>query len=462
MVLKKGKKENKAAANGRTAGVALRGSVLSAFSYRDYTILWAGALASNIGTWMHSTALSYFIFLKYQSTGWMGVTNLFYNLPVVLLFLLAGSVADLFDRRRLLMVTQSGMGLGALALAILVTTNTANLITINSALFLMGVFQVFNFPAWQAILPEMVEPGDLLNAVALNSAQWNLARFVGPFIAGGLLLIWRADRIFYINAASFLIVILALLLIGTRRAAVPWPRQTINVAHMTAGLRLAWRNQWARTILFVLGIYTFFALPYSIFTPVFAIRVLHRGAAANGLLLGLSGLGAVVGALAVSFLVRFFAENTLIKWCGLGIGVSLVLFCLSTNLVLSALLMFCTGAFFLMTSASINSVLQLRVEPEMRARIISLYVFMLIGTFPVGGALMGVIAGRIGIRWTLGGGAALCVLTAIALIVNPRWTVEAVVPADMKSTIPPPRILRRRRLGTDNTQGNKHQLRKTR
>ncbi len=454
MVLKRGRKENRPEGDGRTGPLALRGSVLSAFSYRDYSILWTGAVLSNIGTWMQSTALNYFIFAKYNSSGWVGATNFFYNLPVVLFFLLAGSVADFFDKRRLLIVTQTGMGLGALALAILVTTNTGNLITINAALFFSGIFLVLNFPAWQAILPEMVEPRDLLNAVALNSAQWNAARFVGPLIAGALLTVWTADKIFYINALSFLTVIIALVVIHTRRKDVPWPRQRIDVAHMTAGVRLAWHNKWARAVLFVLGIYTFFGLPYAIFTPVFAINVLHRGALANGLLLSAAGFGAVAGALVVSYLVRFLPENALIKWCGLGIGVSILLFCLSTNLVLSTLLMFTTGAFFLMTASSINSVLQLRVGAEIRARIMSLYVFMLIGTFPVGGALMGLVADKIGIRWALGGGAAICIATAITLILKPGWTADAVVPSDIKQTLPPPRLLRRRNFGANNPEGD--------
>ncbi len=454
MVLKADRNGNKAEGDGRVGAQALRGSVLSAFSYRDYSILWTGAVLSNIGTWMQSTALNYYIFLKYNSSGWVGAANFFYNLPVVLFFLVAGSAADYFDKRRLLMVTQIGMGMGALALAILVTTNTGNLITINAALFFSGIFLVLNFPAWQAILPEMVEPQDLLNAVALNSAQWNAARFVGPLIAGPLLTIWTADKIFYINAASFLTVIVALVVIRTRRTTVPWPRQKIDIAHMTAGVKLAWSNKWARTILFVLGIYTFFGLPYAIFTPVFAINVLHRGAVVNSVLLGAAGLGAVIGAPVISYLARFLPENALIKWCGLGIGTSLVLFCLSTNVVLSAILMFTTGAAFLMTASAINSVLQLRVDAEIRARIISLYVFMLIGTFPVGGALMGLVADKIGIRWALGGGAAFCLLTAIVLIIKPGWTADAIVPPHIKETLPPPQLLRRRRLGTDNPAGD--------
>ncbi len=436
------RKENTHQEEGRIGAAGrLRGSVLSAFSYRDYSILWSGALASNVGTWMQNAALAYYIFQRYQSNGWVGLTNFFYNLPVVLFFLLAGSVADFFDKRRLLIVTQAGMAIGALALAVLVTTGTANLATMNVALFFAGLFLVINFPAWQTILPEMVEPADLLNAVALNSAQWNAARFVGPLIAGALLAVWTADIIFYINAASFLAVIFALVLIRTRRATVPWPRQRIDVAHMTAGVRFAWHSGWARAVLFSLGIFTFFGLPYVNFTPAFAINVLHRGALLNGILLGASGFGAVVGALVVSYLARFLYENTLIRLCSLGIGVSLLLFCISTNMVLSVFLMFCTGAFFLMTASAINSVLQLRVGAEIRARIMSLYVFMLIGTFPVGGVLIGFLGDRIGIRLSLGGGATVCIITSILLIVHPRWLAEAVVPAHIKKTIPPPKLL---------------------
>ncbi|MHB8779836.1 MAG: MFS transporter [Candidatus Geothermincolia bacterium] len=408
----------------------LHGTLLSAFSHRDFTVLWVGALVSNVGTWMHQTALNWLIWEKYHSSSWVGVTNFIYNLPVIFLFLLAGSFADLMDRRRLLIVTQAGMGLAALSLAILVTTGTANLLSINISLFMMGLFLVFTFPAWQAILPELVDPLDLLNAVALNSAQWNAARFAGPFLAGPLLALWSPDRLFYINALSYLAVIFALLSIKTARKT-DRPEHYFDRSHMTEGVKLAWRNRWARTILLALGTYTFFGLPYLIFVQIFATDVLGGGSGTYGVLLAASGLGAVLGAFLITALVRRVPENQVIKFSGLGIGVCLLLFCFSTRLWLSMLLMFLAGAAFLMTASGINSVLQLKVEAEIRARVMSLYVFMLIGTFPVGGLLMGVAAGWVGIRPALATGAAVCLATALLLVLKPMWLAEAVVPYEL-------------------------------
>ena len=157
-----------------------KGGVLSAFGERDYAFLWSGALISNIGTWVQTAALLWFIKNVLHSNSWVGAVNMANFLPVLFIVPFAGSLADRHDRRRVIIVGQTVMMIGAFALGIAATLNLDNKAVIMVTVSIIGIAFAFNFPAWQAILPDLVRREDLLNAIALSSAQWNLARFIGP------------------------------------------------------------------------------------------------------------------------------------------------------------------------------------------------------------------------------------------------------------------------------------------
>lgn len=400
------------------------GGVLSALGHRDYRLLWTGAFVSNIGTWIHTAALLWFVKLRYSNT-WVGTVNMATYLPVIFFVLFAGSLADRFNRKRLIFITQMVMMLGALALAVYTGFGLSSLYVIVIITIVMGTAFAFNFPAWQAILPDLVPGEDLLNGIALNAAQFNLARFVGPAICGLILKFSGVSTAFYVNAASFLAVMLAIYMMRTSTPGYPaFPGGTTR--HIWEGVELLKQNRWAVNILAVLGITSFFGLPYIVLMPSVARDVLGRNAGAYGWLLGLSGLGAVIGAPLVTYLSRHIKENQIIKLAVLGLGVFLAAFSLAKVYWVSLVLAVGLGTTYIMIGSSVSTLLQSRVERSIRGRVMSFYVLMLLGAFPLGGQLLGYISDVRSTPFALFLGGAVCLFLAFILIIMPGLTEDAV------------------------------------
>lgn len=410
------------AAGGRPA--ADGGGVLSAFRHRDYSLLWTGAFVSNIGTWIHTAALLWLIKLDYSNT-WVGAVNMATYLPVVFFVLYAGSLADRVNRKKLIFITQAVMMLGALALAVYTGLGGSSLPVIMVTTVVMGSAFAFNFPAWQAMMPDLVPREDLMNGIALNAAQFNLARFIGPAVCGLILKYSGASTAFYVNAASFLAVIIVIPAMRTRTPGYPAPTGGTS-SHILEGVKLLGRNRWAISVLAVLGLTSFFGLPYIVLMPSVALDVLGRNAGAYGWLLGLSGLGAVIGAPLVTYLGRHVRENQIIKYAVLGLGAFLTAFSFSRVYWVSLVLAVGLGTTYIMIGSAVSTVLQARFERSIRGRVMSFYVLMLLGGFPLGGQLMGWISDLRGTPFALLLGGSACLLLAFILIIVPGLTAEAV------------------------------------
>jgi MFS family permease len=395
-------------------------NLFPSLTHRDFRLLWVWTFVSNVGTWVHNVALGLWVHDVYRSPGWLGVVNFFGYLPVILFFLPAGSMADSLDRRRLLIVTQVVMMVSALALAVEINLGVANLFTVSVTVFAMGTGFALNFPAWQAIMPDLVPVEHLLNAVSLNSASYNLARLLGPMLAGMLAAILPLAACFYVNSISFFPVILALAVVSLPAIPAVRERDALPAHGLTAGLSYAFRNAWSRNLLVTLGFLTFFALPYLVFLPVFGSDILHKGDLGVGVLYAASGCGAVIGAPTITILRRRFDERILIKAGTMGVALSLFLFSLSNNFWFSISLLVVTGASFLAAVASINTILQLKAGREVRGRVMSVYVFMLVGFFPVGGALLGIIADRTGMARAMSIGSLACLFWAVIILLKPE------------------------------------------
>ena len=404
----------------RSPGEAPRAHVhaLSAFFVRDFRFLWAGAFVSNVGTWIHNTALFWVVKERTGSDAWVGLVNLAQFLPVFLLVLVAGSLADTLDRKKMILYTQTAMMLGALALAVLFSLGQCTLPAILGITAFMGIAFVFNFPAWRAIVTDLVPPDIILNAVALDAAQFNMARFLGPMLGALVLALWGATPAFYLNALSFMAVIAALLAIKTRTP--PVSREGSGLCrHIGEMMAFAWKNPWARNLLAVMGVSSLFGLTYLVLLPGVAKDVLRGGSTAYGILLGATGLGAGVSAPLVTALNRRFREVTIIRWAALAGALALVAFALSRSLPLSASISFLLGASFLMLSSSINAVLQSGVERNMRGRIMSLYILAFQGLYPLGGLLMGFVSDRTSPTDALLLGGTVCLFMGLMLFLFP-------------------------------------------
>ncbi len=403
----------------------LRGGVLSAFGYRDFSIIWSGALLSNVGTWVHMSALFWYVKEITGSDAWVGLVTVANFFPVFFLVLFAGSMADVLNRKVLIIVTQSVMMLGALALGVFTSLDASSLAVIMIITTVMGTAFTFNFPAWRAIITDLVQPKDILNAVALDAAEFNMARFIGPWIGGFIVSRWSVSIAFYVNAVSFLTIIFALTLIRTKTPKSPPPPQG-TIRHVQEILVYAWHNRWAFNILVVLGVASIFGLPFIVLLPGMAKDVLHSDAGGYGLLLGFVGLGAVVAAPFVTWLNRRYKESEIIKVSALASGLLLAGFSLSRIFWLSLLLSAGLGISFLMLSAAVNTVLQARVERNMRGRIMSLYILVFQGLLPVGGIVMGLLADRVSAPFVLLLGGIVCAAMSVALFVFPSFLKDAI------------------------------------
>jgi MFS family permease len=407
---------------GQPQRAIFRGGVLSALGRRDYRILWTGALVSNIGTWVHTAALLWFVKSITGSNSWVGAVNLANYLPVLLFALIAGSLADYRERKGIVIWSQVVMMLCALSLGLLTSLHRATLPWIMAVTAIMGTAFAFNFPAWQALLPDLVPREDLMNAIALGAAQFNMARFLGPPL-GGVIVIWSVAAAFYFNSVSFLFVIGALLLIKTETPGYPPPAEGVW-RHIREGLVFVKRRRWMVAMLVAIGCASFFGLSVIVLMPSIAREVLHRGSGAYGLLLGMMGVGAVMGAPLVTYLGEHFPERNIVKACALGLGLSTIALSFSRTYWLSCLTAIAVGGSFLMMSASINTALQGNIAREIRGRVMAIYIMSMVGAFPVGGQVQGIIADRSSTPTAIFIGGCACVALACVLMFFPGLMME--------------------------------------
>jgi MFS family permease len=402
-----------------------RGGVLSAFGERDYAFLWTGALISNIGTWVQTAALLWFVKNILKSNSWVGAVNMANFLPVLFIVPFAGSLADRHNRRWVIIIGQTVMMLGAFALGIAASFNVDNKFVIILTVSIIGVAFAFNFPAWQAFLPDLVRREDLLNAIALSSAQWNLARFIGPFIGAALLVYFSAATAFYANAISFLFVLAALLVIQPKRGLIEKSSDSIW-HHVLEGWKYVWHRKWMVNLLLAVAVVAFFGFSYIVLIPALVQDVIHKGVGQYGLVLGMTGLGAVVGAPLVTYLSRYVKERNIVKVAILVLGVFLILFAATRNLALLCLVSFMLGMSFLVVGSTTNSVLQGCSEREMRGRVVSFYIMAFIGFSAVGGQFMGYVADTRSTPFALFVGGVACILVAAVLAAFPTLIKGAV------------------------------------
>jgi MFS family permease len=394
-----------------------------ALSHRNFRLFWTGAFLSNVGTWMQAVAQGWLVLQLTDSPFWLGMDQFMATAPGLLLTLLAGVFADLVDRRRLLIFTQMGAGLSALALAVLLTTgivDTALDVWIVLLLsFITGCAMALGGPSYQALTVDLVERKDLANAIALNSTQFQLSRAVGPVIAGFGIKFFGLAGCFFANALSFVAVIVALKMVRyekTREA-----RQTPS-AHSAGDRRAVWQDlkegvRYVRgrprvlLLLFISGLTSFFGAPYMSLVPVFARDILHVNETGLALLMGVSGAGAFIGALFLTFLGNFRYKGWSVLGGAFAFALFLIGFSLSTRLSISLAFNFGMGFAIVSCVAVINMLLQQLVTDEMRGRVMSMFILSFIGTMPIGNLIAGASAERFGAPRTLVAGGLIIALS---------------------------------------------------
>jgi MFS family permease len=382
----------------------MRGAFRSLRNY-NYRVWAGGALVSNVGTWMQRTAQDWLVLaeLTHKNATALGIVMALQFGPLALMLPLSGFAADYFDRRKLLMATQSILGLLALGLGILTISGTVRLWHVYLFAFLLGCVSAFDSTARQTFVAELVGEEDLSNAVGLNSTSFNAARMIGPALAGVLIAAVGSGWVFLINSASFLAVLCSLyfLRVDQLHRSVKADR---NGGGLTEGFRYVWRRPDIKAILVMLFLIGTFGINFPIFISTMAVGVFHAGASQFGLLTSMMAIGSVAGALLSARREKPGMSVIVAAAAIFGFGFCIAAAMPSYGLFGCALIIIGLSAQTFTTTA--NSTLQLSIEPEMRGRVIALYLAIGVGSTPLGAPFVGWVADTFGPRWALGVGAA--------------------------------------------------------
>ncbi len=395
---------------------------LAAFLYRDFRILWFGAFTSTVGTWMQRVAQNWLIFELTKSSFYLGLDDFLGQLPILLLTLIGGVIADRHDRRQLLIGSQYVQMATAFTLAALVLTGNVRIWYILALSFTAGLAQAFGGPAYQALVPSLVERKDLPNAIALNSIQFNLARVIGPLLAGITLAVYGTAMCFGLNGVSFLVVILALLSLRVKHIRPPDRKPMLQ--ELKGGVAYV-RSQPAIVALTVLAfLTTFLGLPLLTFLPIFAQEIFDGDVRRYSEMMAYSGAGAVVGALVTAWLGRFKYMGLTLLAVQFAFGALVTAFAFSRIGWLSNLLLFLDGAALIVVFSLTASLVQLVVPDHLRGRVVSIYMVAFRGGMPLGSLWGGYAASLTSAPFVLAVNGALVSLVAVYFLVRSHGVRE--------------------------------------
>ncbi|MGD0385124.1 MAG: MFS transporter [Solirubrobacteraceae bacterium] len=396
----------------RHAQEALRDTrrrTFAALAVPNYRRYFFGQATSLIGTWMQMAAQSWLVLSLTGSATALGLIVALQTLPVLLLAPYGGVIADRVDKRRLMVALQAAMGVQALILGVLTITGSVRLWEIGVLAVVLGLNNAFENPARQSFVLEMVGAETLRNAVSLNSVQVNVARAVGPAVAGVLIATVGTGECFLINAASFVAVVASL--VSMERSALhPTPPAPRASGQLREGLRYARATPEIIVPLLMMALVGTLAYEFQVSLPVMARHALHAGAEGYGFMTAAMGVGAILGGLVVAARGHTGLRPVTLAVAAFAIALSLA--ALAPTLAVELIALALVGGASVSFMSSGNSTLQLAAEPAMRGRVMALWFVALQGTTPIGGPLVGVIISLAGARTGLGVGALACVFAA--------------------------------------------------
>ncbi len=379
--------------------------------HRNFQLFFSGQFISLIGTWMQTVAQSWLVYRLTGSSLLLGVVGFSSQIPVFLLAPLGGLVADRWPRQKVVIATQTASMILAFMLAGLALAHRLTVWEIMVLAGLLGVVNAFDIPARQAFLIEMVSREDLMNAIALNSSMFNGARVAGPAVAGILVAALGVGWCFFANAVSYIAVIIGLLLMRIKRPA-ELERNDSALENVIEGFRFARRTGPVWTLLLLVGLVNFVAMPVTVLMPIFADRILHGGVQGLGWLMGAIGVGALLGALALATRTDVRGLGRWVAVSAGAFGVSLVLFGFSHWMWISIAVLVPSGFFMMVEMAATNTLVQAMSPDRLRGRVMAIYSMMTGGMAPLGSLTAGAAADRIGAPAAVAVGGVWCVVGA--------------------------------------------------
>jgi MFS family permease len=375
-------------------------------NYRRYI---SGQAISLIGTWMQMTAQAWLVLTLTHSSTALGAIVALQTLPVLLLAPYGGVIADRVDKRKLMILLQTAMGLQALVLGVLTVTGEVQVWQIGLLAALLGVNNAFENPSRQSFMLELVGPDHLRNAVSLNSVLVNVARMIGPAIAGILIATVGDGICFLANAVSFVAVVASLATMDTR-ALNPSPPAPRESGQLREGLDYVRRSPELAVPLLMMGAVGCLTYEFQVSLPVMARQAMHSGAEGYGFMTAAMGVGAIAGGLLVA--ARGHTGLRPVTTAALAFAIAFVLAALAPSMPFELVALALVGGASVSFMSTGNSTLQLASDPAMRGRVMALWFVALQGSTPIGGPLVGAIISLAGARTGLGVGALACVLAA--------------------------------------------------
>jgi MFS family permease len=381
--------------------------VIRALRNRNFRYFWIGNFLSNIGTWMQSVAQGWLVLelaskappeifgsVGQRSAFWLGLVAFAASAPMLAFTLIGGVIADRVDKRRLLIRTQSVMMLSALAMSGLSFAKVINIPEIVLLAFLTGTAMSLNMPGYQALVPSLVPREDLTNAIALNSAQFNMSRVLGPTIGGFVMAWWGIPANFFLNALSFSAVIFAL----TQIEYPAQPQQDDSAGlwqRLGEGFRYVLDRRQMSSLLLLVALASIFGVPFLMFVPLFAKDILQVGERGLGLLMACSGAGAFLAAATIAYLGKIKCRGRFVVISASIFFAAIIAFTFSRHFALSGAMLAIAGYCMILTVATVNTLLQHLAEDAMRGRVMSIYATAFLGFAPIGSLIAGSLAGAI-------------------------------------------------------------------
>ncbi len=365
--------------------------------HRSFALALGSNFISSTGTWMQSVALGYYLTVTTHNAVWLGLLTVAAWLPALIGSPVGGIMADRYSRQRWIQFNNLTQAAAASALAIAELTHHLSAPLACYLAIVEGLCSSASWSAWQSLLPDLVERDEVLAAVSLGSAQFNLGRILGPVLAAGTLAIASPGWCFVANAVSFIVVVVAFSFV--RSAARPPVTTTLALVGDTMiGLRAAWRSLGCRNAIIGVGTVALFISPFITLVPAMAIDVLHAGKVGTGWLVAAQGVGAVIGALTLPGLAKRTSRIRVLRGSMVAMALMEALYAYSPDLVLAALALVILGGSYVGTLTGLNTSVQLHAPAQERSRILSLYVLSLSLFYPLGAVIQAVLAHVVGVR----------------------------------------------------------------
>lgn len=395
---------------------------LTAFRHRNFTLLWTGALLSNTGTWVENVTVPFIVYGLTGSAAWLGFAAFMQFIPIVIVGPFAGSIADRYNRRTLLLYTQSAQALVALALWSLWVSGHATTFSIIALVAISGIVNGINAPSWQAFVTELVPREALLSAVTLNSTQYNASRAFGPALAGLVLATLGVGWALMVNVVSFAAVIVALLMISVPRrdfSADGRPnRRTKVFGEFFATFEYVKDYPGIVASLIIVTALGALGSPLFSLLIVFSKRVFDVGNAGYGFLAAALGVGSILAAPLIAGPGSGLTRRRLTMIALLAYGIALVAFALAPNYQMGVIALIVAGGGYLAISSTLNTAIQLQVDEEMRGKVLSIYIVLLTLALPIGSLVQGWAVEWVGPRQTVAVAGTAFLLIAVWLRVG--------------------------------------------